>query len=235
MLTKPAKLTTHGVLGRLTTMVILSTLALGVAPVRADGPGRGRTAQFEIDYLQSIIDHHFAALRMTELAAGTDEIREAQITGMEGTAPTPNTTRTPIKARLDDLKTLARRNNRAQREEILTAQKFLRQWYNINYEPRIRPMNQLQIELLEQTPVGEPFDIQFMEIFSRHHFTATQRSTECLVASELEHKDLERYCRSIVEAQLADIDEMRHLLCNQYNICDYQPLAGPAGQRSRRQ
>ena len=38
--------------------------------------GRGLTATFEVSYLKTAIDHHFSALRMTELAAGTDEQRD---------------------------------------------------------------------------------------------------------------------------------------------------------------
>lgn len=204
----------------------LGTLASMPALVRADEPGRGRTAQFEIDYLKFIINHHYSALRMTELAVGTDRRRNDEISPEEGTSPSPNFRRTEAQARLDEVKNLARRNNRLQREEILTAQKFLRQWYGINYEPQLSEEDRRDIEMLEQTPAGEEFDIEFLKMFSRHHFAATRRSVECLVASELKHKDLERYCRGIVQSQLNDIDEMRHLLCDKYQICDYQPLEG---------
>lgn len=43
------------------------------------------------------------------------------------------------------------------------------------------------------------------------------------------HSSLERYCRDILNSQLPDIDEMRHLLCMHFHICDYQPLSGPKG------
>lgn len=45
----------------------------------ANGPGRGATATFEKNYLVFIIDHHYSALRMTELAAGTDTQRNAPV------------------------------------------------------------------------------------------------------------------------------------------------------------
>jgi uncharacterized protein (DUF305 family) len=118
-------------------MAILSTVALLMLPLplAADGPGRGLTAQFEIDFLKFTIDHHFGALRVTELAAGTDTKRNAEISSKEGTSPSPEFPQTPAKALLDELKSLARRNNRMQREEMLTAQMFLREWYGITYEP----------------------------------------------------------------------------------------------------
>jgi len=213
-------------------MLACATFAGQLAPALADEPGRGLTAQFEINFLQFTIDHHFAALRMTELAAGTDATRDAQISPNEGTSPSPNFASTPAKATLDEIKSLARRNNRAQREEILTAQRFLRQWYNINYQPRIRALNRAQIELLEHAAAGDNFNHLFLEVFSRHHFTLSQRALECLVASELRHKDLERLCFNMLTAQVSDIDEMRNLLCRQFQICDYQPLEDPKGRHS---
>jgi uncharacterized protein (DUF305 family) len=213
---------------------ILLTNVLAFTPVlvKADEPGRGLTARFEVRYLQFIIDHHFVALRMTDLAAGTDAERNAEILATEGTSPSPDFSPTEAKASLNELKSLARRNNRMQREEILTAQQFLREWYGIEYTPQLTPENQQAIALLEGIQAGSPFDIEFMEIFSRHHYDAATRSVQCLVASELTHKDLERYCRGIVNAQLQDIDEMRHLLCNAYSICDYRPFGGPEGRHS---
>jgi uncharacterized protein (DUF305 family) len=201
-------------------------------PLAADGPGRGLTAQFEIDFLKLTIDHHFGALRLTELAAGTDTKRNAEISPREGTSPSPEYPSTAAKALLDEVKSLARRNNRMQREEILTAQTFLREWYGITYEPRLTADALEAITHLEEAEPGKAFDIEFMEIFSRHHFMIVQAATACLVASELRHHELRRLCRGFVDNQISDIDEMRHLLCEQYGICDYQPLEGMEGRHS---
>jgi uncharacterized protein (DUF305 family) len=221
---------------RTARLLVAAWLACGplaaLAPVGADEPGRGLTAAFEVAYLRFIINHHYSALRMTELAAGTDAVRDTAISPAEGTSPTPDSAATPAKARLDELKSLARRANRAQREEILTAQKFLREWYGLSHEPRLTQSGREGIARLEAAPAGEVFDIEFMEIFSRHHYTAARRSLDCLVASEIRHVDLERYCRGILNAQLGEIDEMRHLLCRHYNICDYQPFGGVEGRHS---
>jgi uncharacterized protein (DUF305 family) len=215
------------------TFTLMGTLsALQMIPTLADDPGRGLTAQFEINYLKFIIDHHYSALRITELAAGTDATRNAAISPEEGTSPSPTFPATTAKATLDEIKSLARRTNRMQREEILEAQKFLREWYGIQYQPRIRPVNRARIELLEQTPAGERFNHYWLETFSRHHYTALTRTLECLTSSELRHKDLERYCRGIVNGQLAEIDAMRNLLCDNFQICDYQPLRGLKGLHS---
>lgn len=45
----------------------------------ADSPGHGLTARYEIEFMQMTIDHHFAAMRMTELAAGTDPQRHRRL------------------------------------------------------------------------------------------------------------------------------------------------------------
>lgn len=177
----------------LSLIAVLSLLAVPTGVTRADEPGRGLTADFEVDYLRFIINHHFAALRMTELAAGSDRGRDAAISPTEGTAPSPGFALTAAKASLDGLKQIARRNNRMQREEILQAQTFLRRWYGIEYQPQLTERNRRAIGLLEQAAAGRDFDIAFVEVFSRHHFIASQRSLECLVGSELRHKDLERY------------------------------------------
>lgn len=200
--------------------------------VQAEDPGVGLTASFEVSYLKSIADHHLSALRMTELAAGTDTTRDPAISPTEGTSPTPERQPVQAKAVSEELKSLARRNNRMQREEILTALKFLRDWYGIEYSPRIDKRGQAQIALLEQAPAGAEFDHLFMEVLSRHHFLALEPSVRCQVARELEHHMLGRYCGSIVHSQINDISDMREMLCRDFSICDYQPLVGLKGRHS---
>lgn len=198
-------------------------VALGSAGLRADEPGRGRTAAFEVAYLRFIIDHHFSALRMTELAAGTDPVRDPAIDPTEGTSPTPGYEPTPAKATLPEILSMARGANRMQREEILRAQKFLHEWYGQDYEPRLRANARRLIATLEHTPGGRGFDRTFLEVFSRHHYQALQPSVDCLVSRELRHDDLERYCNGIVHMQTNEITDMRKLLCSEFGICDFMP------------
>lgn len=200
-------------------------LAISFASVaNAKEPGRGRTGPFETAYLKFIIDHHYSALRMTELAAGTDATRDASISPAEGTSPTPQSQPTLAKAQLDPIKSMARRNNRMQREEILTAQRFLRDWYGIDYQPRLRPDGRQMIATLERTASGAEFDKAFLQLLSRHHFEALGPTVQCLTGADVMHDDLERYCRGIEEAQTMDIDDMRHTLCERFANCDYQPF-----------
>lgn len=208
-----------------------SLLAMIAAPASADAPGRGQTAEFEKAYLQFIIDHHYSALRMTELAAGTDRQRDAPIdNSQEGTAPTPNTNPTPAKASDDQIKSMARAGNRMQREEILKAQKLLRDWYGINYTPQLMGQGRQQIQQLEQAPAGAEFDRTFLQTFSNHHYRALFPSLACQVKRDIDHDGLERYCSGIVHAQTNQINDMREMLCRKFSICDFVPTEnlGPA-------
>lgn len=214
-------------------LVLFCLVAFGFVPAKAQSaPGRGLTAPFEVEYLKMAIDHHFAALRMTELAAGTDPTRNPQVANGEGTAPTPGFPATPAKATINQIRSLARRNNRAQREEILTAQRFLRDWYGINYQPQLTPVSQARIEILTEAQPGDQFNHLFLEVFSRHHFIIAARSLEAIVSRELQHQELERFARNILEVQINDINDMRQLLCDRYNICDFQPYVGIKGRHT---
>lgn len=199
-------------------------------PARAEMPGRGLTAQLEIDYLKFIIDHHYAALRMTELAAGTSAT--GQTSPEKGVPNTPGFPPSARKATMKKLLVMAAKNNRMQRMEIAEAQEFLREWYGINYQPMLRPENQQMLALLDGIAAGREFDHHWMETFSRHHYVAILRSIDCIVGSDLSHDELERYCEGIVQAQLKDISDMREMLCESFQICDYQPFADPKGQHS---
>lgn len=215
-----------------TALACVAAATTPLTAAQADEPGRGLTARFEVNYLKMISDHHYAALRITELAAGTDATRDPAVVPTEGTSPTPNTQPVQAKASSDEIKSMARRNNRMQREEILAAQRFLRDWYGIEYQPRVRWFNAAQIALLERTPAGEQFDHYFLEVFSRHHFMALEPSARCQVASDIAHEELHRYCSGIVHSQINDIEDMREMLCKNFAICDYQPTVGLKGRHS---
>lgn len=226
----------------LTAIACAATLALAQTPSVADGPGQGLTARFEVEFMQMTIDHHFSALRMTELAAGTDLQRAQEISAAEGTSPTPGFAASPAKATLNDLKSMARRNNRMQREEIMTLQRFLREWYGIDYQPRLREDARAAIAILERARPGADFNHLFYETFSRHHYTLMEPVNGCMTGSDLMHHELRRECRSMWHSQIADIDMMRHELKKHFGIADYQPFkgldplrgnnGGPRGQHS---
>lgn len=219
---------TRGALRRCAAVLVCGVLA---SAAHADAPGRGQTGDFEKAYLQFIIDHHYSALRITELAAGTDLQRDAPIDNpQEGTAPTPNTNSTPAKSSDDQIKSMSRQANRTQREEILKAQKFLRDWYGINYTPQLTAKGRQQIQELEQAPAGAEFDRTFLQTFSNHHYRALFPSLACQVKRDIAHDQLERYCSGIVHSQTNQINDMRKMLCDRFSVCDFVPTEnlGPA-------
>ncbi|MEC4718122.1 DUF305 domain-containing protein [Noviherbaspirillum sp. CPCC 100848] len=214
-------------------LTALASVALAMAPAQADGPGRGQTAQFERDYLSFIIDHHYSALRMTELAAGTDLQRDPAVNNpQEGTSPTPGTAATPPKAGMEDIKSMARMANRMQREEILKAQKLLKDWYGATHTPTVRTDGQQLIQVLEQTAGGAQFEQAFLQLFSNHHYAALHPSLDCQVKRDIDHHELKEYCEGIVQGQVREINDMRDMLCKQFSICDYQPTTGARVQAS---
>lgn len=212
---------------------VLGAASQSASAWQATDPGVGLTADLEVSYLKMIIDHHYGALRVTELAAGTDSTRTAAITKTEGTSPTPDFQKTPAKARLAQVLSLARRNNRVQREEILEAQHFLHDWYGIDYRPQLTAEMQTMIRQLEQASAGAEFEQLFLRMFAYHHYEALGPTTQCLTGRDQTHQDLHRYCENILMSQIGDIDQMRELLCMQYQICDLQPFTAPAGKSSQ--
>lgn len=193
----------------------------------ADSPGHGRAAEFEKNYLITMINHHYSALRMTELAAGTDAKRDAAVNNSEeGTSPTPGTNPAAAKSSSDEIKSMARKANRLQREEIVEAQRFLREWYGASHTPQLSAEDQQTIQQLEQTAAGASFDQAFLMIFSNHHYHALSPSLDCQVKADLKHEALKHYCEGIVENQVREINEMREQLCKKFNLCDFQPGNG---------
>lgn len=212
--------TTLGVLG-------IATLATLITPAAdAAEPGRGITASFEVRLMQLIIDHHYSALRMTELAAGTDPQRTGNLAPNEGTSPTPGYPPTRPKSSLDEVRSMARMENRSQREQLAQLRMFLRQWYGVDYQPRVRQEQQQMLAHLEHAQPGRDFDHVFLEVFSRHHYTLLQPMNACITGADRRHDELIRLCSQMWHMQTTGVDEMRQLLERHFNIVDYQPFAG---------
>lgn len=205
----------------------ITLLLASTAPAMADGPGRGPTGAFEKSYLMYIIDHHYSALRMTELAAGTDRTRDATLNNpAEGTSPSPEFGTTPAKSGNAEIRSMARMENRAQREEINKAQDMLRQWYGMRHDPVLSHESRRMINMLEQAAPGMQFDATFLRTMSNHHFAALSPSLHCQVKSDLRHDGLRRYCDNIVTVQKNGINDMREMLCKMFGDCDFIPTAG---------
>lgn len=211
--------------------LLFSLLAVPVfmfsSSVWSQEAGRGATADFEVEYLEFIIDHHFAALRLTEIAAGTAEIRQAEISNEEGVSPTPGTEALQGRAEREEVRSLARKVNNRDREEILIAQRFLREWYGIEYSPQLSAEDEAVLQELEQVEAGGDFDQRFLEALARHHYRGTIPTVNCIVGRDIAHDQLFRFCKGILELYLLEIEDMRELLFTEYGLADFQPFAVP--------
>jgi uncharacterized protein (DUF305 family) len=205
---------------KLVTLVAAALAATSLGSVaRADSPMPGATGAFEVDYLQFILDHHYAGLRATELAAGTDVVGptvSALYPGNPASFPA-----TPAKGTNDVVLSVATMANMAQGMEIVEGQGFLQDWYGLTASLDIQPDAQPMIDLLTAAAPGDPFNIGFLSSFADHHIGAIERSLECL--SRAGHAELRTYCGMIVRAQTREVREMRAELASVYGIVDNDP------------
>lgn len=166
----------------------------------------------EVQYLEFTIDHHYSALRMTELAAGTAAV------GSTSTFAGSPDVYTPTSAKATDPVALrvATMANAAQRREIVEGQDFLRTYYGIDFIPTLQPPLQPLVAYLDHAAPGDPFNIAFLEDLSGHHATLIPASQTCTTAAP--HADVQAYCASIVASQTMQISQMRTELADVYGI-----------------
>ncbi|MBN9564290.1 MAG: DUF305 domain-containing protein [Alphaproteobacteria bacterium] len=167
----------------------------------------------DVNFLEFTIDHHFSALRMTELAAGTDVVGTTS-----GFAGSPETfPPTPPKGTDPVVFSVATEANAAQRREILEMQGFLQTYYGVgNFPPIVLPDNQAMINTLTQVAPGDPFNIAFLELFSEHHAELLPPSRECVARTP--HPDIRALCSNMIASQTRQIAEMQAELKNVYGI-----------------
>lgn len=179
----------------------------------------------EVSYLTFTVDHHYSALRMTELAAGT-----ATVGSSSNYAGSPNVfPSTPAKATDPVALNVAVMANMGQRQEIIEAQGFLQSYYGISYTPSLEPYLAPPVAFVDQAVAGDPFNIAFLEAFSGHHATLIPSSQECTAAAA--HAAVQAYCAGIVASQTRQIGELRGELATAYGITSisYETVPLPAG------
>ena len=183
---------------RLITMFACA-FALAAAPgLTANGPAPTKAAaQFEVRFMTEMIDHHAMAIMMAELCLG----RAAHL----------------------ELRTMCTEIIAAQSEEIATMQTWLASWYGVSHAPEMTPGMENQMERMAEMS-GAAFEITFMKSMIRHHWKAVVRASQCV--DRAYHDELIDLCGEIIEAQVAEITQLRAWLCAWYGICQY----GPKGQ-----
>lgn len=169
-------------------------------PVLANGPAPTRTqSQYEIRFMTGMIDHHAMAVEMAQLCL--------------------------TRAVHPELREMCQNIITAQQQEIATMQSWLRDWYGVSYAPRMTSGMQQQLARMAQMS-GEGFEIAFMKSMIRHHWKAVIRASGCI--DRAYHAQLVEMCGEIIEAQVAEITQLRTWLCEWYGICNY----GPKGERA---
>ena len=149
-------------------------------------------AQYEIDFMTDMIDHHMMAIMMSQLCLQ--------------------------KAVHEELRTLCAQIIAAQQAEIAQMQSWLQAWYGISYQPEMKPGAMQQMERLAALSPTE-FEIEFMKRLIRHHAKAVREGEHCL--DKAYHPELIQMCQDIIQAQRQEIDLMQSWLCAWYGICNY--------------
>ena len=164
-------------------------LSRSVTTASAPAPSPAQR-NYEIKFMQDMIDHHMMAIMTSELCLQ--------------------------KAVHEELRTLCGEIIAAQRAEIAQMQGWLQEWYGIAYEPEMKPGAMQQMEKMAALSPTE-FEIAFMEMMIKHHAKAVKEGEHCL--DKAYHAELKALCQNIVETQTEEIALMQSWLCAWYGIC----------------
>jgi uncharacterized protein (DUF305 family) len=145
---------------------------------------------FEIRFMQDMIDHHMMAVMTAEICLDAAVHEELVATCQEIIA--------------------------TQTQEIETMQAWLSDWYGITYAPMMNRGMMKEVERLEELE-GAEFEIAFMEMMIRHHEGAIKEASRC--TKKAYHADLLAMCEDIIQAQAAEIAQMENWLCEWYDRC----------------
>lgn len=172
--------------------LILGLLGATALPVYASEPAPDpETAEFEIEFMKEMINHHAAAV-----VEGALCVKKA------------------IHAELRDM---CEQIIVDQTREIREMQSWLWDWYGIRYRPHIMPEDRQMIRHLAMLK-GEAFEIEFMEMMIMHHSMAIEMAQTCV--AEAYHEELIGLCQNIIVTQSAEIEQMQMWLCEWYGKCE---------------
>lgn len=158
----------------------------------AAGPAPERDQRrFEIDFLESMIDHHYGAIKMSELCDG-------------------RTVHAELKQMCDSIKT-------NQAAEIEKMQAWLQSWYGVTHEPRLDQRTRRQIEELSRL-TGAAFEKAYMTMMIRHHSMAAIMAIDCL--NQAYHPEMLDMCAKMLGMQGDEIAQLRIWLQQWYGIND---------------
>lgn len=158
----------------------------------ASGPAPERDQRrFEVNFLTSMIDHHFGGVKLAELCAG-------------------RTIHADLQKMCDDVKT-------AQSAQIVKMQGWLQDWYGIAHQPELDRKTQRQIAALSKL-TGADFEKAFMAVMIGHHSQAAEMAIGCL--NQAYHPEMLNMCAMMLGSQGDEIAMMRIWLIQWYGIND---------------
>jgi uncharacterized protein (DUF305 family) len=177
----------------LATLTIAFAAWTLAAPAEAAAPAPDRaTAQYEIRFMEDMIQHHTMAVHMGEMCLE--------------------------KAVHEELKATCEQIVATQTQEIATMQSWLASWYGVTYTAEMTPGHHNMMErMAAMSP--EEFEVMFLKMMIRHHWQAVVNASTCV--DKAYHEELTGLCEDIIIAQSAEIEKMRTWLCDWYGICNF--------------
>lgn len=183
--TAPSQLDTRPAASTSPTNAQTEGVTIASAPVPSPS-----VANFEIQFMTGMIDHHQMAVEMAEICLA--------------------------KAVHEELRSMCQNIIATQSAEIEEMQSWLQEWYGITYEPTMKPGDQKMLERLASLS-GPEFEIAFMEMMVKHHEGAIKEARKCL--DKAAHAELRELCENIIATQSAEIQQLQTWLCQWYGEC----------------
>lgn len=180
------KLNRRFFLGFCVAAFVFASNAFAVAPA----PERDQR-RFEAGFLRTMIDHHFGAVKMSELC-------DSRIVHPE-------------------LQEMCENIITNQTAEIQTMQGWLQSWYGMTHEPRLDHRTRKQVEKLSRI-TGEEFEKTYMAVMIEHHSVAAKMAISCL--NEAYHAEMLNMCAEMLAMQGDEIVQLRLWLQQWYGIAD---------------
>lgn len=181
-------------------LLTCAVMSLLVSALHATEPAPSTAlAKYEVRFMEGMTDHHEMAIEMAGMCLQ--------------------------KAVHDELKAVCQNIVSTQQSEQAQMLSWLSDWYDVAYQPQMMRGDQQMMRRMH-TANGADFEIMFLKNMIRHHWSAVIEASTCV--DRAYHDQLVTLCTQIIEAQTAEIRQLRQWLCQWYGICNY----GPKGRRS---
>lgn len=149
---------------------------------------------FEVDFLNMMIEHHESSIGMAKLA--------------------------PDRANHQEVKDTAQKMVSAQGSEIKKMTGWLQEWYDMAPKQgsmrKMPGMSMSEMTAMLQSLKGDDFDKQFLTMMTMHHMSAIKMAQ--LVPDRATHSELKTLAQNIISSQSAEIKQFEGWLKSWYNM-----------------